>query len=328
MTSTKKIGVIDAKILKDLLKDGRKEFPEIAKEIGVSKDVIWQHYTNMKKEGIIVGATVQINYASLGYNTTASIFVSVEPQKQIQVMESIRRIQNIFDVIPLGNHSEIWVIAILRNIEEMDQVKQSIKQLPSVLRLRTEVWTGIRNMVENLSILSADKTLNETNSSKMQTRSGVGKIGGKIDGTDIQIIEKLAKNGRESFRKIADELKISTSTIINRYRKLKRDGTIKVTIQINPIKIGYPAEAIFGLAFVPQQSLPIVEKIAKIPDVTLILKTSGIFDLTVFLKIRNVEQLIAIQDEIANIPGITEIERMMLNAWPLMPYPREYISTF
>ena len=79
MIPEKKIDEIDAKILKDLLKDGRKEFIEIAKEAQVTKDVIWQHYTNLKKKGIIVGATIQLNYAALGFDV-AAVFLSKSQQ--------------------------------------------------------------------------------------------------------------------------------------------------------------------------------------------------------------------------------------------------------
>jgi DNA-binding Lrp family transcriptional regulator len=48
----KNIGEIDIKILKELLKDGRKSFTDIAQEYHLSKDIIWKHYNDMKKTGI------------------------------------------------------------------------------------------------------------------------------------------------------------------------------------------------------------------------------------------------------------------------------------
>ena len=38
---------IDVKILKELLKDGRKSFTTIAEEYQTSKDIVWKHYKNM-----------------------------------------------------------------------------------------------------------------------------------------------------------------------------------------------------------------------------------------------------------------------------------------
>jgi Lrp/AsnC family transcriptional regulator for asnA, asnC and gidA len=101
LSSTKKIDEIDAKILKDLLKDGRKNFTKIAKEAGTSKNIIWQHYKKMKSKGIIAGSTIKLKYANLGYSMMVSLFVNVQPQKQNQILRRILKIPNIYSATPL-----------------------------------------------------------------------------------------------------------------------------------------------------------------------------------------------------------------------------------
>jgi DNA-binding Lrp family transcriptional regulator len=124
-------------------------------------------------------------------------------------------------------------------------------------------------------------------------------------------------------------LGISTSTAIRRYNNLKRNGIIRAVIQINPAKIGYPIEACFRLTIDSQWGLnSIAEKIAEIPNVVGILKTTGPHDLSVFAEIKNFEHLIALETDIANIPGVKEMEAASLNQFPMLPYPREHISTF
>ncbi len=78
--SIREVSAIDAKILKDLLKDGRKNFTEIAKECGETKSTIWKRYTKMKKAGIITGATIQLNYTSFGYDAVGIIQFNTEPR--------------------------------------------------------------------------------------------------------------------------------------------------------------------------------------------------------------------------------------------------------
>ncbi len=328
LSSTKKLDEIDAKILKDLLKDGRKNFTKIAEEAGVSKNIIWQHYKKMKTEGIIAGSTIKLKYANLGYNTMVSLFVNVQPQKQDQILRSILKIPNVYSVTPLNTGSDLWVVATLKNNEELDRVNQSIKKLPSVISVRTEVWTGIRNTIEHLTVLSTNKTSGKTDT-KIQANNNTGKTTDKIDEIDLQIIEKLIPNGRQSFRKIAKELKISTDTVSRRFRKLKQNGTIKATIQIDPIKLGYYALAYFRLEFVSQQNLSdIIETLAKIPDLEKIIKTSGSYDVCLFALITNIEQFIAIQDEIAAISGIRKINTVVQKITYPLPVPGSNMSTF
>lgn len=191
------------------------------------------------------------------------------------------------------------------------------------------MWTGIRNTLEHLTVLSTNKTLGKTDTTKIQASNSTGKTTDKIDEIDLQIIEKLVSNGRQSFRKIAKELKISTDTVSRRFRNLKQNGTIKATIQINPVKLGYYAQAYFSLEFVSQQSISdIVETLAKLPDIEKIIKTSGSFDVCIFVLIRNIEQFIAIQDEIAAISGIRKIHAVVQKITYPLPVPGSNMSTF
>jgi DNA-binding Lrp family transcriptional regulator len=329
MLSAEKIDEIDVKILKDLLIDGRKEFTEIAREAQVSKDVVWQHYTRMKKEGIIVGATIQLNYAALGYDVSASFIVDVQVGQQEQVMGQLRKIPGIYDAYRWGSHSRVWAVSGLMKAEQIERVKQLIKKLPSILRLEVEIWTGAKRAPENLSVLTNDKIPSDTEKAEIRTENRIEKNVRKIDAIDRQLIEKLVVNSRASFSGIGKELGISTSTAIRRYNKLKRNGIIRAMIQINPTRIGYPIEACFKLTINFQRDLnDIAEKIAGVPDVVGVLKIIGAHDLAVFTGIRNLEHLVALETEIANIQGVREMEAPVLNQFPVLPYPREHISTF
>jgi DNA-binding Lrp family transcriptional regulator len=312
-----------------LLKDGRKGFTLIAKEADVSKDIIWQRYKKMRKKKIIVGATAQLHYASLGYNTVANFFVSFEPGKEDQVIKSVNRIPRIFSAGSMNNNSDIWVVATMKDNEEMDQIIQKIKELPFVLSLSTILWIGLRSLLENLSALSTNETLSEAVATEKQVVNKIGKTEYKLDETDRQIIDKLAMDGRASFRRIANELKISTDTVTRRYRNLKQQGIIKTSIQINPEKIGYTALAFIDLSFVPQRDAPnIVDTLSKFPDVIKIIKTSGVFDLRLFVLIRSLEHLFTLQNRIIDIKGVTKIKIVIHKILPIWPVPRENISTF
>ena len=329
MTYTEKIDEIDAKILRNLLIDGRKSFTLIAREVGVSKTIVWQHYKKMQKKKIIVGATVQLHYASLGYNTVANFFVNFESGKEEQVIKSVKRIPRIFSAGSMNNNADIWVVATMENNEEMDQIIQQIRELPFVLSLSTIVWMKLRSITENLSVLSNNETLSSGAATGKRIVKNIGKAAYKIDETDKQIIDKLAMDGRKSFRKIAEGLKISTDTVTRRYRNLKQHGIIKTSIQLNLEKLGYSAIAYIDLTFVHQPNAPnMADTLAEIPDVIKIIKTSGDFDLRLLTLIRNLEHLFALQNRITNIAGVTKIKTTLQKIPPIWPVPRENISTF
>jgi Lrp/AsnC family transcriptional regulator for asnA, asnC and gidA len=327
--SATKIDEIDTVILRNLIMDGRKEFTKIAEEAHVSKDVIWHHYTRMKKEGIIVGATIQLNYSALGYDVAASFFIYTSPAEQELTIQQLRKIRGLYDAYRWGSHSLIWAVSDLMKAGQIDNVKQLIKKLPSVSKVEVEVWTGKKRIPENLSVFADNKKLTPLEKTGIHTEKRNKETAGKIDNVDKQIIERLAVNARASFNDIAKKLGISISTVARRFDKLKRNGVIRAVIQINPIKIGYPASASFRLAIGPKGDLDsIAERIAEIPDVVSILKTTGVYDLTVDTRIKSLNHFAALESEIAKIEGIIEMAPAMLNQSPVMPYPREHMSTF
>ncbi len=320
---------INAKILKELLKDGRKRFTNIAKECNTTNDVIAKRYKQMKKKGIIVGATIQNSSACYGGDIIACIHIMAQPFETGKIFGLIRKIPQVYAVHSTTINPNISVIVILKTIDELDEVKQSITRIPSILGVTTTVWTGIRNTPENLSVLSSRETDNSKIESKMEKTRRERYVKTEIDQVDSQIIEKLAVNGRRPFKKIAEELNISTDTVARRYERLKRNRDLRVVIQINPAKIGYDAFAIFNMAFISQDGLSnYMETLAKMPDINFILKTSGDFDCRVSVMLKDINQLTTIQEAFMNISGIVKMELAVGKAFGAWPLPKELISTF
>jgi DNA-binding Lrp family transcriptional regulator len=323
-----KVSEIDAKILKELLQDGRKSFADIAKEFGVTKNKIWKRYRAMEKKGIITGATIQMNFASFGYDALATLLISVEAQQIDKVMTYIGKITEVHAYRQYNSIYNVRAVTALKDLKELDHVKGVVRLRLPITCLKTYIWTDVKNIPENLKLTSTQKNAagsSETYSSTVNPHQGKS----RIDELDLQIVEKLALNGRVSFNKIAREIETSTDTVIKRYQKLKKNNAIKVSVQINLNKIGYNAMLDFNIAFASPGNLSgIIASLAKIPDVLIITKTSGDYDLQVTSMIRDVEQMYTIQDEIAKISGITKIEvsaRKIPYKWPTN---LQYISTF
>ncbi len=325
-----KIDELNSKILKNLLHNGRKSFTEIAKECGVTKNKIWKRYKAMEKKGIITGSTIQINFARLGYEALATLLINVEAQLITEVMEYIGKITVVRAYRQYDNVYNVRAVATLNDLNELDQVKQAIKRKLPITGLKTYIWTDVRNIPENLNFTSISKKPNgnKESNSKEINHAPIDRI--EIDELDMKIVEKLTLNGRASFNEIAQEIGTATDTVVKRYHKLEKNGTIKVSIQINPNKMGYRAILDFNIGFASSGSLSdiVIESLSKIPDVIIITKTSGDYDLQLTAMIRDIQQSFAIQDEIAKINGVTKIDvsaRKIPNKWPT---PQQHISTY
>jgi DNA-binding Lrp family transcriptional regulator len=320
---------LDAKILGHMLKDGRISYVELAKKCKVTKNKIWKRCRAMEKKGIITGATTQMNFEDFGYAALATLLISVEAQQIEEVMKFIEMITEIRAYRQYNSIYNVRAFATLRNLNELDYIKEVIRRKLPTIGLKTYIWMGVRNIPENLNLNSRLGEINQNsqNNSKLLTYKSNNK--NIIDDIDRKILQELTVDGRVSFTELAEKIGLSTNTVLKRYYKLVENGSIKISVQIDPKKIGYTAILDFNIAFTTLRGLSddIVESFAKIQDIIIITKTSGDYDLQLTAMIRDVEQLFAIQDQIARVHGVTQIEtssRKIPDKWPT---PQQYIST-
>lgn len=324
-----KVRDIDAAILRSLLQDGRKSFAEMAKDFKVTKTKIWKRFKEMEKKGIITGATVQMNFAALGIEALATLLISVEAEQLDQVMEYIRRITEVRAYRQYNNLYNIRAVTTLKHISELDRVKEVIRHRIPANGIRTYIWTDVKNIPENLRLAPSNQnTAYSSTASDLPTELPPQKAKIKIDELDLQIIEKLAVDGRAPFSQMANELGTSTDTVAKRYRKLAKGNVVKATVQIDPNIIGYRFIMDFNISLRSPSNSQTIEAVSRIPDVVIITKTSGDYDLQVTAMIRDVEHMFTCQDEISKVPGVVRIEtsaRKIPTGWPT---PKQYISTF
>jgi len=319
---------IDVKILKELLKDGRKSFTTIAEECQTSKDIIWKHYKNMRDAGIIVGATIQFNYPKFGYSGVAMIMLSVESQYVTDVFERLKKIPDITCFRYYNATHNLAAISYLKSLGDLERLKELISKQSTINEIKTCLWTDARNIPENILVGTFENKTEKANESS-QAGTDAQKSSVKIDEIDMQIVEKLTKNGRLPFSKIAQEIGASTDTVARRYGKLRKDNFIKVSIQINPLELGYQAILDINIALANQsKAKEAVDKLSIIPGVAVLIKISGNYDLLVVALVKDCRDIIAINEEIAKIPYIKRIDVAMRQVFPAWPSPRQYISTF
>jgi DNA-binding Lrp family transcriptional regulator len=324
------VSVTQAKILKELIADGRNSPDKIAKKLGLSKESVKKDITKMEKKGIITGATTHINYRLFGYKAVAHIQINVDSHQADQLLEYLQKMPEVYSAYSEWIKGNVEVVATLKTLEQLSEIKDSVKRNFSVLEMKTAIWTDVKEMNDNLAIIPEIRMKGFAGTNKkesLQNKSGSRDI--VIDQIDQKIADKLAENGRISMGTLGKEVGISSETAKRRYEKLKENGVLKVTVQINPYKIGYRALCIF-FTVTDEKSESIIEKIGDIPDIISVMKTTGDYDLQIYAMVQDIEKLLAIQKEIGKVPGIirSDVKISGLGGFKKWPSPRQYISTF
>ena len=325
----KDVGEIDLKILRELLKDGRKSFTAIAEEYQTSKDVVWKHYKNMTTAGIIVGSTIQFNYPKFGYGSVAMIMLSVESHCVDDIFKRLKKIPDISIFRCYFASYNLGAFCNLKSLSDLEHVKERICKQTEVNTIKTVLWTGVRNIPENILASKFESETEKANEKHFEVGVDAQKNSVKIDEVDMQIVEKLVKNGRLPFSQIAKEIGVSTDTVDKRYVKLVKNNFIKISIQINPLELGYQAVLNLNVALTNQsKTKEVVNRLSIIPGVSYLVTISGDSDLLVVALVKDCKDIISINQEIIKIPYIKSMDAAIREAPPAWPGPRQYISTF
>ncbi len=100
------------KILNILMKDGRKPYTEIAKELGTSESSIRKRVRKMEDEGIIKGYKVELEPSKIGYGVVALTGFDTNPENFLNVAGELCKFDEVKKVwTSTGDHmimTEIW----------------------------------------------------------------------------------------------------------------------------------------------------------------------------------------------------------------------------
>ena len=313
-----------------MLADGRQTDSEIAKKTGETKESVKRNFAKMEEMGIITGATTHINYKSFGYKAVAHILINVDSRQEDQLISYLQKMPEVYSFYSRGVKGNLDVIVILKILEQLNVIKDEFKRCFTILEMKTAIWTDVKEMNHNLAIMNTNfekKELAIHYQVKAQ-RSAPESV--NLDQTDRKIADKLSEGGRVSMEKVGKEIGISYDTAKRKYEKLKKNGVLKVTIQVNPNKIGYRAICIFFAVTSNENSLAIIGEIGKIPDVISIIKTTGDYDLEIYAMVKDLGQFLSVQEQLGKVQGVTKIdvEITSLERFEKWPSPRQHISTF
>ena len=134
----------------------------------------------------------------------------------------------------------------------------------------------------------------------------------KIDKTNIDIIREL-KEGKKSFKKIADKLAITENTVRARVNRLQEEGVLEICGLVDPATLPGHKVVIIGIKL---SEMNLVEKGKEISKLRGVISTSvvtGRYDLLVTVLFKKGFDLLEFYtEEIAQIEGISSVETFVV----------------
>ncbi len=113
-----------------------------------------------------------------------------------------------------------------------------------------------------------------------------------VDPLDAKLLKASMTNCRASFRQMAGELGVSTTTVAAHMAKLEKNGVITgFHASVNSEKLGYDLTAVTEIVVSKGKLLEMEREIAKLPGVCAVYDVTGEIDGVVIAKFKDREQL-------------------------------------
>ena len=133
-----------------------------------------------------------------------------------------------------------------------------------------------------------------------------------IDLTNLAIIKHL-RNGRKSYKKIAEELSLSENTVRARVHKLMREGILEISGVVDPQAINGHRVIMVGVKLQTMNLVKKGEEFSKIKGVVSVSVVTGRFDLILVVLLKPGFDLLEFYtEEVSKIKDVQSVETFVV----------------
>ncbi|HLD60473.1 MAG TPA: Lrp/AsnC family transcriptional regulator [Candidatus Bilamarchaeaceae archaeon] len=285
MEKTAKLDLKDRKILRELDMNARIPMNELAKKVGLSRQVVQYRIQRMEKEGVVLGAITIFDSAVVGQRWfRVAIQLKSTQKERNQIIEFLKNNQNI---IWLGEVGGNWDLVVNFAFEDHFEFNQSfekfLEEYGNVIQ-KYEVLIYINVRDQPRTYILEDYEIKETYLfHEMKFNPTV-----KLDGLDKKIIGLISKNAFLSLSQIGTKLNVNYKTIQNRLKQLEKNKVILgYRVFVNPSNLNYESYMIFlGIQRFNQELEKKLYEFLKHPNVTFLVKQLGRWGLGMEIEVK------------------------------------------
>jgi Lrp/AsnC family transcriptional regulator for asnA, asnC and gidA len=134
----------------------------------------------------------------------------------------------------------------------------------------------------------------------------------KIDETNLAIIKHL-RDGRKSFKKIANDLSITENTVRARITKLMDEGVLDIVGLVEPETLGGHSLVQIGIKLRTMDLVRKGEEFSKVKGVVSVCVVTGRFDLLATVLLNDQFNLLTFYtDEVSKIKDVESVETFVI----------------
>ncbi|MCK4588875.1 MAG: AsnC family transcriptional regulator [Nanoarchaeota archaeon] len=215
-----KLDAKDKKILYELDMDARQPFAQIAKKVGLSKEVVNYRIKELEKKGIIQGYYAILDITKMGY-TFWRVYLryhNINPDKEKEIMEYLHQNPAIGWVTVGDGKWDLSIIVWAKDLLSFEEIYDDI--IFKYGKYFGEKYVGAAFRIYHFK----HNFLYGTKDHSYVLLGEHKKV--KLDETDFKILSLLAKNARISALEIGKKLNCTGNAVKNRIKRLVKEKVI------------------------------------------------------------------------------------------------------
>ena len=130
---------IDRKVLKELLKNSKRSYRELARSMGVSAATVINHVQRLESSGVLKDYSVRLDHERLGYELTVITEILISKGKLLETEEAVSKIPNVCAVYDVTGDTDAMVIAKFKTRASLSDFTKQLLSMPNVERTNTHV---------------------------------------------------------------------------------------------------------------------------------------------------------------------------------------------
>lgn len=293
-----KLDLKDWKILNQLDLNCRQSDAEIGKKTRISKQVVNYRIKRLTDNKIINSFFPHINIAKLGYAVHKIYlqFRALTKEKEQEMWDYFVKQPNIIWVISCSGKWDLIFGIVSKNIEQFDKVLTSFMNRYSEFIVNRAITVFNKATLHHRKwLLKNEKPIDWLLGGKIEEE--------KIDKIDMKILNILNKDARKPIIEIAEEIKISSSLVIQRIKKLQQKGIIgafRVGLNREKLGINYCKSFISYQNKTSEKEKELLEYCYILPNILGVSQSIGTWDLELEFEVENYNDFHKIMKEMKN----------------------------
>jgi DNA-binding Lrp family transcriptional regulator len=305
------IDEIDQALIDQLLADGKITNRQLAQRIGVSESAVSFRLRKLTKTGVLVFTAI-IDWEAAGFEWMIICRIKTRIRSPHDVAEEIGVFPQCEAVaVALGSYDVLGYFLVTDRAELRD-LTDKLATVTGVAELDLDLATDTAVPQQGRRLFLSRNT--------PPIRLPAPKV--ELDDLDIEILQALIEDGRQSSRNIARKFDVSEGTVRARVARLTQSGLLRVVAMVEPLALGLIG-VIASVSIRADRSRlhSIFKELAEAPNVVLAAVCLGSWDLHTAVTARTSQELIGIVSAIQAVDGVLATDTSLrVDVVRLSPY--------